>query len=176
MRNRKLIGVLLGMTVLFLLVSYGISQTTGTIKPPLTKEGNPAADPGTEYKTVCGQCHMAYPPEFLPSASWEKLLASPGDHFGTPFDLDPAVKTRISQYLKEKGAEQSDNKFALKIMSSLDEQTPLRLTEVPYIQKKHRKITPEVLQRKAIGALNNCEACHRSAAKGVFNKNIVIPE
>ncbi len=128
------------------------------------------------YKASCEGCHMPYPPEMLPAASWKKILDRSDDHFGEQIPVDPKSKAVIVKYLSENGADRSSCKKAVKIMESLGGKTPLRITEVPYIQKKHRKISPEVLNRKSIGSLSNCRACHRTAEQGIFNdKNVSIP-
>jgi len=120
------------------------------------------------YKQSCGQCHIPYPPDFLPSGSWEKLLGSTEKHFGESLDIDQKDKDIIATYLKENGAESSKSRISQKIMQSLDGKTPLRLTEIPYIIKKHRKYSPDVLKRKSIGSLAQCNACHQSADKWKF--------
>jgi hypothetical protein len=159
-----------------LIVSIGLAQTPENKKPP-TNEGQKTATPVIIYKTFCGQCHMAFPPNFLPSSSWLKLLDSEKDHFGNPLDLDPQTKTILVQFLTENGADKSQSRISSKIMDSLDEnEIPLRLTEVPYINYKHRKISQAVLQKKSIGSLANCNACHRSATDWAFNKWVNIPD
>jgi aldehyde:ferredoxin oxidoreductase len=62
-------------------------------------------------------------------------------------------------------------------MKSLDGQTPPRITETPYILKKHEDISPDVLKRKSIGSQSNCPACHTTAKEGIYReKFVVIPE
>jgi hypothetical protein len=74
-------------------------------------------------------------------------------------------------------AERSSAKRATKIMRSLGKQTPLRITQIPYIQRKHHKIQPDVLKRSSIGSLSNCIACHRTAERGVYeDDNVVVPK
>jgi hypothetical protein len=41
------------------------------------------------YKETCGECHFAYQPELLPSASWLKILNQLDDHFGEEVEADP---------------------------------------------------------------------------------------
>lgn len=129
----------------------------------------PPVNPGlTSYKEWCGQCHISYPPHFLPSGSWDKILMSTQKHFGEHLAIDPKTKNLIASYLKETGAERSDDKISQKIMQSLDGKTPLRLTEVPFIQKLHRRYTPVVLKKRSIASLSQCQACHTSADKWKF--------
>jgi len=48
------------------------------------------------YKESCGECHFAYQPELLPSASWLKILNQLDDHFGEEVEADPdMIKTII---------------------------------------------------------------------------------
>ena len=129
------------------------------------------------YKNTCEGCHLSYPPELLPSSSWNLILNRMEDHFGEQVSIDPASKEVLGKYLTENGADRSASKKSVKIMKSLNGQTPFRITEIPYIQKKHRGIKPEVLNRKAIGSLSNCIACHKTAEQGNFNEdNVTIPQ
>ena len=180
----KLFLSLLLLTVLIItFVTMGLSGTPVN-NPVNTKESiksikgnlNPVVNPASTYKKVCGQCHMPYPPEFLPSGSWEKLLGSTEKHFGGTLEIDHKTKGMIAPYLKENSAESSKSRISQKIMQSLDGITPLRLTEVPYILKKHRKISSDVFQKRSIGSFANCKACHPSADKWIFDKKVIIPE
>ncbi len=128
------------------------------------------------YKEACGACHFSYQPELLPSGSWEKILAGLEDHFGEAVELAPESKKTIAEYLKANAAEHSSAKRAVKIIRSLGSRTPLRITEIPYIQEKHHEVSPDVLKRKSIGSLSNCSACHTTAGKGIYDDdNVVIP-
>ena len=128
------------------------------------------------YKTTCEGCHLAYPPQMLPAYSWKKILDQSDNHFGEQIPVDSKSKETIVKYLSENGADRSSCEKAVKIMKSLKGETPLRITEVPYIRQKHRKIPPEVLNRKTIGSLSNCRACHKTAEQGFFDDHsVVIP-
>jgi hypothetical protein len=134
------------------------------------KKGNlaPGSSPVATYKNTCGQCHIPYPPHFLPSGSWEKLLGSTGKHFGETLEIEQKDKDIIVPYLKENGEERSQSKIPQRIMQSLEGNTPLRLTEVPFIQKKHRKYSSDVLKKKSIESLSQCNACHQGADNWKF--------
>ena len=134
----------------------------------LTPVNNPT------YIEECGDCHFAYQPELLPSDSWEKIIAGLGDHFGEEIELDPDSKKLISDYLKSNGAEKSSAKRAVKIMRSLGNRTPLRITQIPYIQRKHDEIQPEVFKRESVGSLSNCLACHNTAEKGIYDDDYAV--
>jgi len=129
------------------------------------------------YKEECGACHFVYQPELLPSASWVKIMDKLDDHFGEEIELDPNSNKLISDYLNTNGAEKSSAKRALKIMRSLGTQAPLRITETPYIREKHHEISPSVFERKSIGSLSNCIACHKTAEEGNYEDDyVVIPK
>jgi len=128
------------------------------------------------YIEECGACHFAYQPELLPAESWDKILAGFEDHFGETIELDPDSKRVVAQYLKTNAAEHSSAKRAVKIMRCLGNRTPLRITQIPYIQKKHHEIHPDVFERESIGSLSNCSACHPTAEKGIYeDDDVVIP-
>jgi len=131
----------------------------------------------TVYKEQCGACHFAYQPELLNSDGWKKILASPDNHFGQSFDLNSEAKGVITGYLETNAAEKSRSEISHKIIKSLDRQIPMRITEIPYIRKKHRKIDPAVVKRQSIGSLSNCSACHKKAENGYYDDDAaVIPQ
>ncbi len=129
------------------------------------------------YKEQCGACHFPYLPELLPSGSWGKIMAGLGDHFGETIELDSESQKIIGEYLKNNACEHSSAKRAVKIMRSLRSRTPLRITEIPYIQEKHHELSPKVLKRESIGSLSNCSGCHTTAEKGIYEDDyVVIPD
>jgi hypothetical protein len=129
------------------------------------------------YKETCAECHFAYQPELLPSASWLKILNQLDDHFGEEIEADPATIKSISDYLKTNGAENSSAKRSKKIMRSLGNRVPLRITDIPYIRRKHHELDPAVFKRASIGSPANCPACHLTAEKGIYDDDEVkIPK
>jgi len=129
------------------------------------------------YKETCGECHFAYQPELLPSASWVKILNQLDDHFGEEIEADPDTIKTISDYLKTNGAENSSAKRSKKIMRSLGNQLPMRISDIPYIREKHHELDPAIFKRKSIGSMANCTACHITAEKGIYDDDDVkIPK
>ena len=129
------------------------------------------------YKTECGACHFAYQPGLLPSGSWKKIMNNLPDHFGETVDLAPDSRKEIEEYLATNGAENCPAKRSRKIMKSLRGMTPLRITDIPYIQEKHDDISSQVFKREAIGSFSNCSACHTTAAKGIYDDDdVTIPK
>ena len=128
------------------------------------------------YREACGECHLAYQPELLPSASWLKILNQLDDHFGEEIEVDLDKIKTISDYLKTNGAENSSSKRSKKIMRSLGNHSPMRITDIPYIRREHHELDPAIFKRKSIGSLANCAACHITADKGIYDDdNVKIP-
>jgi hypothetical protein len=135
----------------------------------------PVTDPA--YKENCGACHFSYQPELLPARSWKKILVQLEDHFEESFELDQEAQKAVLGYLEANAAERSTSKRAAKIVKSVGNSTPMRITEVPYIKDKHRKVSASVLNRPSIGSLSNCTACHRRAEEGNYDDDyVVIPD
>ena len=129
------------------------------------------------YKGNCSGCHFAYPPELLPASSWKGIVTRLDDHFGESLALDNASREEIGKYLGENAADRSGSEKAGKILTSLGGRSPIRITEVPYVVKKHREIAPEVFKRKSIGSFSNCIACHKAADQGQFDDDqATIPQ
>jgi nitrate/TMAO reductase-like tetraheme cytochrome c subunit len=121
------------------------------------------------YKNNCGGCHLAYPPDLLPAASWNKILNRLEDHFGEALSLDDLTREEIRKYLTKNSADRSGTETAGKILRNPGGSTPTRITEVAYIRKKHREIASEVFKRKSVGSFSNCLACHKGAEQGDFD-------
>ena len=131
----------------------------------------------TTYTDNCSACHFAYQPGLLPSDSWRKILEDSDDHFGETLDLDTDAREELKTFLTSNAANTSSSKLSQKIMRCLEGQTPLRITDIPYIRKEHHEIGRNVVNRPSVGSLSNCIACHSSADRGVYDDDRVsIPE
>ena len=129
------------------------------------------------YKETCGECHLAYQPELMPSGSWQKILDQLDGHFGEELEVDPDTIKTISEYLKTNSAEKSLSKRSKKIMRSLGNEVPMRITDIPYIRREHHELDPAIFKRKSIGSMVNCEVCHITADKGIYDDDDVkIPK
>lgn len=130
------------------------------------------------YLKECSACHFAYQPELLPARSWQKIMDTLDKHFGTDASLPEDSKATIHKYLTERGAEKSPVKKAQKLLKSISQnETPARISEIKFFKREHRKITQELLQRKTIGSISNCNACHTTADKGNYDEDLVsIPK
>lgn len=130
------------------------------------------------YQQECGSCHFAYQPGLLPAASWQRLMNGLSDHFGDNAELAAPERDAIRNYLLYNAADRAREYRAVKIARSLHpEEAPLRITEIPYIVRKHREIPPAFIEGNTqIGSLSNCNACHTRAETGSYSeREINIP-
>lgn len=129
------------------------------------------------YQKECGACHFAYQSELLPKRSWEKMMVNLADHFKSDASLDVADNKAITDYLVANSGESASYKYYIKINNSISKsETPLRISETPYFIKEHRQIAKKLITQKEVGSIANCNACHRSADKGIYSeRGIDIP-
>ncbi|MEE9543842.1 MAG: diheme cytochrome c [Thermodesulfobacteriota bacterium] len=129
------------------------------------------------YEAECGSCHFLYLPGLLPVGSWTRLIDGSDEHFGHALGLDAGVKEKLGAYLAANAAETTGAKRSGRILDSLAGATPLRITETPYIKRKHQWIKAIVYERESIRSFSNCIACHTTAAEGNFREaNVVTPK
>jgi hypothetical protein len=102
----------------------------------------------------CGECHMAFPPALLPAASWRKLMAGLGDHFGEDASLEAALAAEIERYLVANAGRRGDGSL-------------IRISDQRWFRHEH-DFAASVWQRPEIRSKANCEACHKEAARGWF--------
>ncbi|MFK5971601.1 MAG: diheme cytochrome c [Candidatus Marithrix sp.] len=141
---------------------------------------NPGVAPvnNANYAEECGACHFAYQPGLLPSVSWKKLMTSLEDHFGESAELEPEEQKNLTAYLTKNAAEFSNYKRSVKIIRSLTKnKTPLRITEIPYIIKKHDELTSAmVIGNPEVKSLSYCDNCHTKAVTGSYAEDdIIVP-
>jgi mono/diheme cytochrome c family protein len=122
-----------------------------------------------KYQQECAACHMTYPPGLLPAASWQHLMGSLKQHYGTDASLDEASVREISGWLQY-------NAGSNKRVSVAPPQD--RITRSAWFLREHneREVPPAVWKRASVGSPSNCAACHPGAADGRFSEHdIRIP-
>lgn len=119
-----------------------------------------------KYKAECASCHMAYPPQLLPAASWKKLMLGLDKHFGTNAELDAPTQAEISAFLVASSADANRK-------ARPEQASTIRITETALFQHWHDELSGNVFRRKAVGSAANCVACHRGAEQGDFNEHAV---
>jgi hypothetical protein len=101
--------------------------------------------PNPAYQAECGSCHVAYPPQLLPAASWRQLMAGLDKHFGSDASLEPALGKEIEQFLAAHAGRRRGG-------------TELRITETRWFRKEHGEVKSPA----------DCGACHAGAEKGIY--------
>lgn len=168
--SRWLLGSGLLVTTLSFAI-YGISQQASADNDG--SYGRSALPTSTVYTAECGACHMAYPANFLPKASWQLMLGQLEQHFGDNAELDQANKQIISDYLMQHAADSQGPWQNPRILRRL-EGTPLRITETGYFLRKHDEIPQRMVKgNPEVGSFSQCNACHKGAEKGLFNEHTV---
>ncbi len=130
-----------------------------------------------KYSDECGSCHMAYPAGALPERSWRKLMSQLDDHFGENAELDEVDRQEITDYLVKHAAEHSHYRRAAKMRRSIASgETPLRISEVPYFVKEHRKVVRRISGSDKVKSISQCDSCHTRADSGSYaEREIEVP-
>lgn len=127
------------------------------------------------YEEECGSCHMAYPAGLLPEKSWNKIMEGLEHHFSEDADIDMQSKQIISQYLTKNSADKAKVRHSYKFNRSINaNQTPLRITDVPYFKHEHHEIPKRMVTANTdVKSLSQCDACHKQAEQGLFDEHDV---
>ena len=127
--------------------------------------GMASADP--TWKSECGSCHIAYPPQLLPASSWRALMSGLDKHFGSDASLDPQTAAGIAAFLEKNAGR--DRSFS---------RTPaLRITETRWFVHEHDEVPDRAWKNPQVKSAANCTACHVDGDKGNFDEhNIRIPQ
>jgi Dihaem cytochrome c len=117
----------------------------------------------------CSACHLAFPPQFLPVRSWDKIMGDLSNHFGEDATLTPELQADILGYLQANAADAPSSKYAKRMLRGVPSgETPLRITELPYWKGAHGEVSAKAFKRPEIKSAANCMACHKTADKGEF--------
>jgi len=155
----------MGKWIVLLLV---LVMTAVATVPATAGKVSPVMDP--VVRKECGSCHMAFPPEFLPARSWQKLVDTLSNHFGEDASLGETQRQAVLAYLTANAADSPRaGREGLKFLQNIAaEQTPLRITDTPRWVKKHREVKAEKWKRPDVNSKSNCIACHKTAEQGIY--------
>jgi len=104
------------------------------------------------YRSECGSCHVPYPPQLLPAASWRALMARLERHFGSDASLDAATAAEIGRYLERHAGRRAAPAGA-----------EPRITGTRWFRNEHRNEIPAGKNPA------DCGACHAGAEKGAYD-------
>jgi mono/diheme cytochrome c family protein len=121
-----------------------------------------------KWKAECGSCHVAYPPQLLPRASWRAIMAGLDKHFGTDASLDDKSIADIGAFLEGHAAGER-GRAADKPM--------LRVTESRWFRHEHDEVPATTWKDKRVNGAANCAACHTKAESGDFSERTLrVPQ
>lgn len=105
----------------------------------------------------CGDCHMAFPPETLPKALWQKIIGNLSDHFGEDASLDEATAAIILDYHVKNASDVSQSRAAKVKWNTTSPVT--RILDAPRFIDKH-KGCDAAFNDPQVKSPSNCLACH----------------
>ncbi|MBL8346549.1 MAG: diheme cytochrome c, partial [Rubrivivax sp.] len=141
-------------------ITAGITAAITTPTPARADERQRLpADMPKAYTQECASCHPAYPPGLLPRASWSRVMAGLGQHYGTDASLDATLTKQIEAWLlahagtsrKVSGAPPDD-----------------RITRSAWFERKHRHVQPATWRLPSVKSAASCGACHGGADEGDY--------
>lgn len=117
-----------------------------------------------KVKQECTSCHGAYAPGLLPAESWQRLMNTLPQHFGTDASLDAAAAKEITTWLTANAG----------TYKRVREAPPGdRITKSAWFVRKHDEVPATTWKRASIQSPANCNACHAQADQGDFNEHAV---
>ena len=173
---------LLGMSMLMVLVAYGLVNFSGYItetadKPYIPYQG--AELPQNKiWNEACGECHLAFHPSLLPVRSWQITLDEQENHFEEDLMLEEGVISELRVFVENNSSEKEQSEAAWRINTTVRiDETPKRITTLKYWRKKHEDINLSVWQQENVNSKMNCSACHLDAEFGTFEDSAMrIPK
>jgi nitrate/TMAO reductase-like tetraheme cytochrome c subunit len=117
------------------------------------------------WQEECGSCHVAYPPNLLPAASWKAVMAGLTRHFGTDAGIEPQKALEIEKFLAANAGRRDAR--------GPDRKPLLRITETRWFLHEHEEVAPSDWKRPQVKTAANCGACHAGADRGNFSEHDV---
>lgn len=114
------------------------------------------------YRDECGACHVAYPPQLLPAASWREVMRTLDRHFGTDASLEPPQAAAIVDGLVAQARRRPE--------AASRGGPVLRITETAWFRHEHDEVPPRLWKAPAVKSPANCAACHRRAEAGDYDE------
>ncbi len=124
------------------------------------------AGSNAKWKSECGSCHVAYPAQLLPAASWQRLMKGLDRHFGTDASVDASAAAEIGAFLEKYAGGKR----------GIAGETTLRVSETAWFLREHRKVDAATWKSPAVKSAANCAACHTGTDNGDYReRGIRIP-
>ena len=135
---------------------------------PVWADSYKGPTPPAVYTQECGGCHLAFPPNLLSKASWQRVMSGLEKHYGSDASLDAATQKQIDTWLQTHGGQGK---------RAREDPPQDRITRAAWFERKHREVSAATFKRASIKSSANCAACHGDAAQGNFEDDRVrIPK
>ncbi len=136
--------------------------------PTTACAGEPRNPAGNDtWQAECASCHIAYPPQLLPAASWQRLMAGLEKHFGADASVEAVAAAEIGRFLEANAAR---GKRARQGAGEL------RITRTAWFSREHDEVPARTWSSPEVRSASNCTACHSLAERGDFSeRNVRIP-
>lgn len=115
-----------------------------------------------KWKTECGTCHLAFPPQLLTAENWRRMMKGLDRHFGADASLDAAESAEILGFLEQNAARSPEHAAP-----------SLRITDTPWFIREHRKVSGQVWSDSRVRSRANCIACHVTADRGDWSERSI---
>lgn len=106
---------------------------------------------------VCGECHMAFPPQTLPAKVWESMIGDLSNHFGEDASIESGKIKAVTAYHVKNASDVSNVRAARKWRSS---GSFARIIDAPRFNKKHGNCPNSIWKHEKVRSKSNCLACH----------------
>lgn len=153
------------LTLVMLLV--GVSVSVAYADDDEGEERDLPIVSNAKWEAECSDCHLAYPPHFLPAQSWRAVMLGLDKHFGGDASIDATDAKEITEFL-EKNADRRRHSSGGKPI--------VRITDMRWFKLEHDEISERTWKNTKVKSPANCGACHTQVDLGDFSEhNVHIP-
>lgn len=131
---------------------------------PAGADGKRFTATNDKWQAECGSCHVAYPPQLLPAASWQRIMNGLDRHFGTDASVDAKTADEIGAFLVANAARGERARRA---------GDQLRITETAWFRHEHDEVSSAAWKNPKVKSAANCAACHGGAERGNYSEHSV---
>jgi len=104
------------------------------------------------------------------------MMGNLAEHFGESAETDQETMEEIQAYLDKYALIKGQTDRLGQLWRNMPETPPLRITELPGFVQAHKEVPEQLeLEELAEGFLSPCGDCHRTAASGIFDKELIHP-
>ncbi len=142
----------------------GMAAVATLVAEATAGEHKHLANANPAWKSECGSCHVAYPPQLLGAPSWRTIMSGLDRHFGVDASVDAASAAAIGTFLEANAASER---------SKRSDPSALRITETRWFRHEHADIAAATWTGPKVRSAANCGACHGGAESGDYSERSV---